>query len=240
MARGLCAASVFLLTACPDKGGESATDTETTGTPPTTTEPTTTTMATTTATATEPTTTDATTTATATGEPTTSATTGEPATCEADAADLETSCAQLCEERSFCNQVDVAACTANCVQNAFKPTPACTCGAIAYNDCLTGLGCEGLGEATGAADAPCFEESASYLIGCGDCLVVPEFIMAEQCVTVVECPDVLGVSFVCNGGTCSCNDGMTDYKTCPDPGLCAGMDPAALNAAATACCGVQF
>ncbi|MCY1059215.1 hypothetical protein [Nannocystis sp. SCPEA4] len=243
-ARGLGAAAIVLLTACPEKGADSATDTEATTAPTTTTEPTTTdatTMADATTAADATTTMESTTTATPTTEPSTDGTTGDPATCEADGTSLAASCAAMCSNFSNCDDADPNACTESCVMNAFKPTQACTCGSIAYNQCLAGLTCEELNDGAAAGpDSPCFGPAASYVVGCGDCISQPEFIADDRCVAILECPDVISVSFVCAEGTCTCNDGMTDYKTCPDPGVCAGMDPAAFNAAASECCGVPF
>lgn len=235
-ARGLCAASIFLFTACPEKDAESASGSEsTTGTPTTgaATSPD--------ATATAATTTAASTTEASTAEPTTTATTGE-ALCEVDMAGFEASCDQVCEAYGSCDAaVDPAACAANCkTDTLYKDTPACLCSGTAWNTCLGALDCEGIDAVTMVADTPCFAEGAAYLIHCGDCYVEPQFVAAEACATGVECPDALGVSFICQQDTCVCNDGEKDFASCPAAGVCAGMDVAALNAAATECCGIPF
>lgn len=242
--RGLCAASIVFCTACPEKETESASGSESNTTEvPTTGEGTTTdATATTTSegTATEASTTTPTTEASAT-EPTTTATTGE-ALCEVDMADFEASCDQVCEVFGSCDaEVDPAACAENCkIDTLFKDTPACLCSGTAWNTCRGALDCEGSDAVDLKAGSPCFAEGAAYLIHCADCIVQAEFLAADRCDTIVECPDVLGVAFVCQGGTCSCHDGEKEFASCPDPGLCAGMDEAALNAAASECCGVPF
>lgn len=227
--RGCCAASIFLFSACPEKENESASGSESnTGTPTTS----------------EATTTDATTNAAteaSTTEPTTTATTGE-ALCEVDMADFEASCDQVCEVYASCPaDVDPVACAENCkTDTLFKDTPACLCSGTAWNTCAAALDCEELDAVGTVASSPCFAEYSSYLIHCADCHVQPEFLTEDVCVTGVECPDVLGVGFICQQDTCVCNDGETDYASCPAAGVCAGMDAAALNAAATECCGIPF
>ncbi|WAS91112.1 hypothetical protein [Nannocystis punicea] len=228
---GFCAASIFLLTACPDKETESASGSETTtGTP-------------TTSGATEPTTDATATDATATGPTTTGdVTTGGEPLCDVDMAGFEATCDQVCDVYGSCEaDVDPVTCAESCeTDTLFKDTPACLCSATAWNACRGALDCDGIDKAGFVASAPCFAEGASYLIHCADCHVEPQFIAAGVCATGIECPDVLGLSFVCQDGTCTCNDGEQDFASCPDPGVCAGMDGAALNAAATECCGVPF
>ncbi|PCC68506.1 hypothetical protein SAMN02745121_05208 [Nannocystis exedens] len=240
--RGFCAVSICLLPACPDKESESASGSEatTTGTPTTgeTMTPTEGTTTETTTTTSEGTTTEALTTTT---EPTTGATTGEPL-CDVDMAGFEASCEQVCEVYGSCEaDVDPVACAETCkTETLFKDTPACLCSATAWNACRGALDCAGIDAVGPVASSPCFAETASYLIHCADCQVEPEFFGADMCGTIVECPDVLGVSFLCQNGTCVCNDGEADYASCPDPGVCAGMDAEALNAAASECCGIPF
>lgn len=232
-----------LLTGCPDKGGESASgsETNTTSGAPTTGEAMTTTATTTAATTEASATSDASTAEPTTAGPTTGATTGEPL-CDLEKTDFEASCASLCEVFGGCDpEVDPAACATSCGQDRLvKDTPACLCSATAWNDCRAALDCDGLASVDLHSDTPCFIEGANYLVRCGDCLVAPDFIAPDQCTTLVECPDVLGVSFVCSGGTCRCHDGEQEFASCPDRGLCAGQDAAALNAAASECCGVDF
>ncbi|MCY0989362.1 hypothetical protein OV203_19640 [Nannocystis sp. ILAH1] len=234
--RGLCAASIFLFTACPEKEDESASGSESTTTGAPTTSEATTTDATATAATTEVSTTEASTT-----EPTTTATTGE-ALCEVDMTEFEASCDQVCEVYASCpTDVDPVACAENCkTDTLFKDTPACLCSGTAWNTCRGALDCEGIDAIMMVADTPCFAEGAAYLIHCADCHVQPEFVAADVCVTGVECPDALGVSFICQQDTCVCNDGEKDFASCPAAGVCAGMDAAALNAAATECCGIPL
>lgn len=239
-ARLVCALALGVLTACPDKGdtSDSATGTGTTTGSGTTTEGPTTGGTTTGGMTTGPTTGE-TTTVGMTTAPTTGDDTGGMA-CAADQAALEQACADVCANYDACGDVDPAACAASCLEEAFKDTPACLCGSVAWANCRAGLDCATLPTAGYNSDEPCFAESVAYLTGCGDCYSEAEFLAPTTCVVIAECPDVLGLSYTCSEGECACGEGDSTFKSCPDMGHCEAMDEAALRAAATACCGVPF
>jgi hypothetical protein len=211
------ALSLTMFAACPDKGAgtDSATGTgTTTGDGPTT----------------------------GMTAPTTGTTGGETEgeACGLDAAALEQACTEVCANYDTCGDVDPAACVESCETEAFKDTPACLCGTVAWASCRAELDCDGLAMAGFNAGTPCFAEGATYLVACGDCHAETQFLAPTACAAIVECPDVLALGFTCSEGTCTCSDGDNAYKTCPDAGLCGAMDGAALQAAATECCGVPF
>lgn len=106
----------------------------------------------------------------------------------------------------------------------------------AWWQCLAGAECADILQMP--AGGKCGPGFADLAVTCGACFADVDVIEPGKCVAQIECPELLGVSYSCENGTCECSVEET-YKTCPEMNVCS-EDEAAIRAAAEACCGIPF
>ena len=157
---------------------------------------------------------------------------------------LQSSCEAICDQFFTCPGFppvfpDQASCVADCVSSVDGGDPACVDATVALNECAAGMTCqelidalmsENLGKcqpAQDAADMACAGNTCEGFGGVGP----------NGCSIGQACPNMPMVEYSCEGDTCTCLvDGVSNGTTCPANGFCDLDDPGQIQAA-NDCCG---